>query len=131
MAGWITAKDIYTDFFNRSAHDVRYWNEIVYGDFEPPWEKQWEIWESIVNNKRTSCRSGHGVGKSHIAARIAIWFLQTFYPSVVFTTAPNARQVKAVFAIRLPAMRTPIYISTRLQAISAVLSIKKGRKTQA
>lgn len=90
------SRDIYSEFFERSRYDVRYWNEVVFGNFEPPWEKQWDIWESVVKNRRTTCRSGYGVGKSHIAARIAIWFLHTFYPSVVFTTAPTGRQVDSV-----------------------------------
>lgn len=90
------AKDIYSDFFERSRHEPRYWNEVVFGDFEEPWEKQWEIWESVAKYRRTTCRSGQGVGKTQIAARIAIGFLYSFYPSIVFTTAPTARKVNAI-----------------------------------
>lgn len=91
------ANDPYREFFTRSQNDLRHWNEVVFGDFERPWEKQWEIWESVRDHRRTVCRAGHGVGKSHIAGgRIVPWFLATFYPSVVFTTAPTARQVENV-----------------------------------
>jgi len=90
------AKDIYTDFFKRSEYDPRYWNEVVYGEFEEPWDRQWDIWESVAEYRRTTCRSGHGIGKSHIAARIVHWFRSTFYPSIIFTTAPTRRQVDHV-----------------------------------
>ena len=85
------------DFFNRVKYDIRYWNEVVFGDFELPWDRQWDIWESVVKYRKTVCRAGKGVGKSHIAGgRIVPWFLTTFYPSVVFTTAPTGRQVERV-----------------------------------
>lgn len=84
------------DFFLRSRNDPRFWNRVVYGDFERPWGRQWEIWESVAKYRKTTVRAGHGVGKSHIAGRIVPWFLTNFRPAVVFTTAPTSRQVERV-----------------------------------
>ncbi len=58
------------------------------------WQKLEEICQSIVDNPRTVVPSGHGVGKTFIAARIALWFLFNFYPSKVITTAPTFAQVE-------------------------------------
>lgn len=49
---------------------------------------------SVRDHRRTLVTAGHGVGKTHLAARIALWFLTTFYNSKVITTAPTGRQVK-------------------------------------
>jgi len=91
------AKDLHSDFFKRSRHDPRYWNDVVFGDFEKPWDKQFEIWESVAKYPKTAVKACHSSGKSHVAGgRIVPWFLSNFYPSAVFTTAPTARQVDHV-----------------------------------
>jgi phage terminase large subunit len=64
----------------------------VYAD--APWDKQIEIMESVRDNKRTAVRSSHNVGKTHISARIGLWFLYAHSPSVVITTAPKWTQVR-------------------------------------
>lgn len=48
------------------------------------------------DHPRTAVRSCHGAGKSYIAARIALWFLNSFPYSLVLTTAPTFRQVAKV-----------------------------------
>lgn len=58
------------------------------------WDKLNEIAESVVNNKRTVVPSGHSIGKTFIASRLALWFLFNFYPAKVITTAPTWRQVE-------------------------------------
>jgi phage terminase large subunit len=58
------------------------------------WSKQAEIACSVRDHKRTAVRSAHGVGKTAIAARIALWFLAAFPRSRVITTAPVWSQVK-------------------------------------
>lgn len=60
------------------------------------WEKQVEVSEAVVHYKRVTVRSGHGVGKSWLMARLAIWFLTVFKPSKVVTTAPTWTQVEKV-----------------------------------
>ena len=50
--------------------------------------------ESVRDNRRTLVTAGHGVGKTHLAGRLALWFLVTKFNSKVITTAPTGRQVK-------------------------------------
>lgn len=62
------------------------------------WSKQGEILESIRDHRRTAVRSGHGVGKSHVASLAASWWLDTRPPGEAFvvTTAPTYAQVRAI-----------------------------------
>lgn len=60
------------------------------------WSKQQDIINSVRDNRYTVVRSGHGVGKTHVAANIVIWFLTVFHPSKVITTAPTWNQVKNI-----------------------------------
>jgi len=66
-----------------------------------PWDKQIEIMESVRDNKRTSVRSSHNVGKTHISARILLWFLFSHLPSVVISTAPKWTQVRDLLWARV------------------------------
>ena len=59
-----------------------------------PWSKQREIINSVRDNQRTAVRSCHTSGKTAVAGRIGIWFLYSFYPSIVITTAPTWNQVQ-------------------------------------
>ena len=43
--------------------------------------------------RRVAVRSGNGVGKTALAARLMLWALQSHPSSVVVTTAPTQRQV--------------------------------------
>ena len=61
-----------------------------------PTEKQEEVLLSIRDHKRVAVKSSHATGKSFTADRVALWFLYTNPQSVVITTAPTDRQVKAV-----------------------------------
>jgi len=81
-------KDIYR--WRNSPAD---WFREVLG-FNTIWKKQIEIAESVRDHQKTAVRSGHSVGKTAIAARIGMWYLYCFYPSVVVTTAPTWRQVE-------------------------------------
>lgn len=57
------------------------------------WEKQIEVLDLIYNHNRVSVKSGHGVGKTMLAACAALWFLCEYSPCLVITTAPTFRQV--------------------------------------
>lgn len=57
------------------------------------WHKQKQIAQSVADNRVTAVRSSHGTGKTHVSARIALWWLMTRPYSIVITTAPTARQV--------------------------------------
>ena len=62
------------------------------------WSKQQEILEAVRDHRRTAVRSCHGIGKSHVAALIACWWLDTHPPGTAFvvTTAPTFPQVRAI-----------------------------------
>jgi len=59
-------------------------------------EDQHNVCKGLSTRDRVSVKSGHGVGKSCIAACLALWFKYTYWPSVVITTAPTERQVKQI-----------------------------------
>lgn len=59
------------------------------------WEKQREIIQSVRDNEATAVRSGHGIGKTTVAAAAVLWFLAAYAPAcLVVTTAPVWRQVR-------------------------------------
>lgn len=60
------------------------------------WDVQAQIVKSVMENERTAVKSCHGSGKTWTAARIVLWFLFTYYPSKVITTAPTFTQIKEI-----------------------------------
>lgn len=60
------------------------------------WPKLQEICYSVRDHRTTVVPSGHGVGKSFITAKIALWWLIFNVPSKVITTAPTWTQVESV-----------------------------------
>lgn len=60
------------------------------------WSKQDEITQSVFKYPVTVVKTCNAVGKSFIAARIAIAFLTLYPGSIVVTTAPTWRQVTDV-----------------------------------
>lgn len=58
------------------------------------WSKQRTIAESVRDHRRTAVRSGHGVGKTYVAAGVALWFLYSFPDSRVISTAPTWQGVE-------------------------------------
>ena len=65
-----------------------------------PTDKQIEIMHSVSRNKYTACPSGNNLGKSHIAARVALWFVLCYAPSIVIFTAPKQTQVRDILFAR-------------------------------
>jgi hypothetical protein len=72
------------------------WVEERLGEFI--WSKQEEICQSVVENQYTAVKACHGPGKSFIAARIALWWLDVHElgDAFVITTAPSWPQVQAI-----------------------------------
>lgn len=63
------------------------------------WSKQVEIMHSLAANERTAVPSCHAAGKSHIASRAGLWWIDTAdHPDDRFlvTTAPSWPQVKTI-----------------------------------
>lgn len=60
------------------------------------WYMQDAIIQSVFDNKLTAVKTCNAVGKSFIAARIAVAYLMLYPGSIVVTTAPTWRQVTDV-----------------------------------
>lgn len=58
------------------------------------WSGQESILNSLRDNFETAVRSCHGIGKTFIGSRAALWFFNAFEDSIVVTTAPTFRQVE-------------------------------------
>ncbi|MEE8114930.1 MAG: hypothetical protein V3T23_11330 [Nitrososphaerales archaeon] len=76
----------------RAQADPNWFIENALGD--KVWSKQAEICDAIVKHERVAVPAAFGVGKTWLAARIALWFLYSFSPAKVISTAPTNRQVK-------------------------------------
>ena len=64
-------------------------------DFYPD-DKQKEIMLSVRDNKRTSVRSGQGVGKTATVAGIIIWYMLFRDSAKIVATAPTKQQLNIV-----------------------------------
>lgn len=58
------------------------------------WSKMREVNDSVRDNPKTVVGAGHGVSKTYGMGRVALTFLNCYYPSTVITTAPSWHQVK-------------------------------------
>lgn len=81
-----------TQLVKRAQQHPEWWIQEVLGDHL--WSKQVDVCRSLVNHERTAVPASFGVGKTFLAARLALWFLFNFKPAKVITTAPTGRQVK-------------------------------------
>ncbi|GAA3871625.1 hypothetical protein GCM10023084_25770 [Streptomyces lacrimifluminis] len=63
---------------------------------ESIWSLQRDVLDALVDHKRVAVPAGFGVGKIHLAARAAVWFVNV-YPvgtALCITTATRFRQVQ-------------------------------------
>jgi hypothetical protein len=62
------------------------------------WSKQRGIAEAIVTNHKVAVKSGHGIGKSFLAAILVLWWIDTHIGEdvLVVTTAPTKSQVTGI-----------------------------------
>jgi hypothetical protein len=60
------------------------------------WAKQLEIAHAVATHRRVAVRSGHKVGKSTIAAAVALWWVCTRPRGRVIMTSSVARQVRSI-----------------------------------
>ena len=51
---------------------------------------------AVRDYPRVAVKSGNTVGKSRVSAQIALWFLLSYYPSKVITTAPSFTQIEQI-----------------------------------
>ncbi len=88
------------------------------------WDKLEEVSLALVNNRRVVVPSGHGVGKTWLAARLALWFLHCFYPSKVITTAPTWPQVEMLLWSEIKAAYNTSNIQLGGRLLTTDLKIK-------
>lgn len=76
--------------------DPHRWGQEKLGEFF--WSKQTEILISLAVNRYTAVQSCHDAGKSFIAARAAVKWLDQYDPGEAFvvSTAPTSAQVSAI-----------------------------------
>lgn len=90
-----------------SEESVRTWRAETYHDSPTAWAKdiagihlwsrQRDVAQSVVDNKNTAVKAGHGVGKSLLAAVLICWWIDTRYPrAFVASTAPSNAQISAI-----------------------------------
>lgn len=62
------------------------------------WSIPRKIATAVVEHRRVAVQACHGVGKSWLTARLAVWWIASHPPGSAFvvTTAPSSKQVKAV-----------------------------------
>lgn len=66
-----------------------------------PWSKQEEVLRAAALNSRVAVRSGHKIGKSLLAAILALWWYATKPRARVILTSSSYRQVKEVLWLEL------------------------------
>lgn len=59
-----------------------------------PWEKQVEIIRAVFKYSIVAVKTANSIGKTYIAARIALTYLMLYKNSIVVTTAPTFKQVR-------------------------------------
>lgn len=71
-------------------HPVEFTEDVIKAQ---PDSEQAKILNSLAHNQMTSCRSGHGIGKSAVEAWAVIWFMSTRPFPKIPCTAPAQHQL--------------------------------------
>jgi phage terminase large subunit len=73
---------------------VRYTGERLH--LRPTWQQRQILQALIPEGAKVTVRSGHGIGKSGVAAAAILWFLETRNYARVPCTAPTSHQLKDI-----------------------------------
>lgn len=73
---------------------VSFWVEVLGWPEDYIWDGMRRMARSVRDNQRTAIRAGHGVSKTFSMSGLALWFLYSFPPATVVTTAPTQKQVE-------------------------------------
>ena len=77
-----------TDIIKQWRTDYKLFERMMFPETRC-FDRQYDIWDSIIKFPRIACKAAYGSGKSFLAARVAIWFFLSYPHSIVLTTAPN------------------------------------------
>ena len=104
------------------------WIQTKLGDHL--WSKQREIIESVRDNRRTAVKSCHSSGKSFLAARIAVWWIESHPPGEarVITSAPTGDQVKLILWQEIGRAHTAGKLRGRLNQTEWWFPMSDGRE---
>ena len=101
---------------------------------EKPDPLQADVLRAIAKHKKVAVRSGHGVGKTWLAARAAIWFFVTHPYSKVITTAPTWQQVRKILwpEIHSALRKVPSILKENFEILDTDVYMKdaKGNRIQ-
>lgn len=89
------------------------------------WDKLREVLQKLVDGKRVAVPAGHGVGKTWLEARIALWFLNCFPPAKVITTAPTWPQVELLLWSEIKAAYNRSAIPLAGRILSTELKVRE------
>ena len=83
---------------------------------------------SIAKNKRSSIRSGHGPGKSAVAAWLILWFMVTRPFAKVVCTAPTNRQLTDILLAELSKWLRGSLVADEFQVFRDAIRHKEAPK---
>ncbi len=72
---------------------VKFMREVLHWE---PWSRQADVLHALRDHDWVSVRSGHGIGKTKLAAGATIQYLDEHDPALVVTTAPTFHQIEDV-----------------------------------
>ena len=81
------------NFAKYADNPVAFCREVL--KFEP-WSRQADVMTALVDHDAVCCPAGRAVGKSRLAAGIALWFALTVPGGRVILTAPSFKQVQNI-----------------------------------
>jgi hypothetical protein len=79
-----------------------------------------KVMQSVLSNRVTIARSGNATGKSHAAARIAVWFFRVFSDSQIYMTAAppleNLRRILWGHVMALTQKHPEVFFNDKITA---------------
>ena len=91
---WSNGREAAREVLRRLQRDPAYFAQHVLGI--RLWQRQRDVAQALVEHQRVAVRSGHKVGKSTVAATLALWWAHTRPNARVLLTAPSDHQVKNI-----------------------------------
>jgi len=88
--------------------------------------QQKQICRSMRDNRRTAAPSGHGIGKTFLAACIVLWFLFCFPGAKILTTAPTWFQVENLLWREVRHILTKSIFATYCQASLTAIKLSEA-----
>jgi len=97
---------------------------------EYTWSKQDEMMNSVRDNRRTAVHSCHRIGKTHIFARVAGWWIDTHPPgeAMVVTSAHTGSQVKIALWRELNRVHSKANLSGRMNQTEWYITLPNGKE---